>query len=535
MSKPVRWVILAAIALAAALAAALAVESTWRGAWANSDSAVYLAAANNAASGEGMRIVQPSGKYATLLGPGYPLALAGLAGFGLPTAAAARWLDVLLFPLAVILSSLAFYRYSRAPGLGAAVALLVASFPVMLENFSGALTEPLFITLMLAGALALLAYLESDRRGWLAAAGIGLGLAAVTRFIGISLLPVGVMAALLPPRGWRKRLAAAALYTGTFLIPLLVWAVWFYFNPDSTPPLGRPEWTNPWAYLEPVRNGMFRALWGWMPFSARIPIDVKAGRLAFTALVAGLWALAGLWGAFRLLGRRLERWLADPDARLALVAALVCFWYLAGFVFVYLFRNPPQDTNDRTMLPLFPMLAWLLFAALSLFARAFEPRRRWLWLLPAALALVGVAAYLPASFAMARQLRVEGRGYTVAGWQQSRTLAAAMTIPADTTIITSDSGAILYFSGRTALEISEKYRQQPAPTFTRYGDDPSDPAQALFKQGKALLVIFLPDFYWQIEPVYGERTQERIDALLAGLEPLAESADGGVYRYAPAP
>ncbi|NMB69031.1 MAG: hypothetical protein GYA20_09750 [Chloroflexi bacterium] len=99
------------------------------------------------------------------------------------------------------------------------------------------------------------------------------------------------------------------------------------------------------------------------------------------------------------------------------------------------------------------------------------------------------------------------------------------------TCVSNDNGALLYFTGRTALEVRERFRDAPAQEFTRFGDEPGDDVQALFREGKAVLVLFMPQFYWQLEPVYGEQTGARIDAMLAGLEPLYEGADGGIYRY----
>jgi len=68
-------------------------------------------------------------------------------------------------------------------------------------------------------------------------------------------------------------------------------------------------------------------------------------------------------------------------------------------------------------------------------------------------------------------------------------------------------------------------------TYTPYGDDPEDPAQRLFQADQAVLVIFPASFYWQLFPIYGDRTQERLDALFEGLRVDQSFDDGVIYRY----
>jgi hypothetical protein len=209
--------------------------------------------------------------------------------------------------------------------------------------------------------------------------------------------------------------------------------------------------------------------------------------------------------------------------------------YLFVFVLIYLFRYPPQDVVERTLLPLFPPLVVMIFSMASLLIRAAPAGgvRSWLSLLPWILLVVGLAAYLPQSLALAGQLHRSGEGYTSADWRNSQTIQAVQELPPDIPIISSDTGAILFFTGRMAIEISESYRDAPLQQFTRFGDDLKDSTQALFRKGETALVLFYPSFYWRLHELYQDETARRLDAFVQGLVVYAELPDGAIYFYPP--
>ncbi len=525
-----RYILPAGLLLIALLAAAQVIYATRLGAWAESDSAVYIAAARNLLAGDGLRVLQPSGKAATLMPPLYSLTLTGLGALGADLLAAARWLNAALIFASILLFGWICLAFGRTRWLALPGALLLAVFPPVIELYSGIMTEPLYLTLMLFGFGALLTYLARGSRGWLIAAALAAGLGAITRFVGIVFLPAGALAVLLLTHyPFKRRLGDLLLFSAVSVLPVAVWAAWLYFNPDSSPALGSPQWTNPWAYLAPVRNGIFQTLWSWLPLGGLHDTKLlRAGTLLVFALLPALAAL----GTWRLLGKRLRDWLDDPDARLAGLAALSLACFFIGFILIYLFRNPPQDVNARTLLPLFPLLLLLLLATASLWLRlARGIGSVAAQMTVAVLLLACCAGYLPANLAAARSLHADGRGYTMPAWQTSATIQALRDLPAGLTLISNENGALLYFSGRTALELSERFRKEPAAEFTRFGDDPADDAQVLFRQGKAALVVFRQQLYWQLEPLYGDQTDERIGGLLAGLKPVFEGPDGGIYLY----
>lgn len=526
-------IIMAGVLLIAIGAAVQVVYSTQWGLSAGSDSSVYLAAARNLLNGEGLRILQPSGKAATLMPPLYSLSLAALGGMNLDILQAARWFNVALWMITILLTGFSVITFSRTPGLAIPASMIVALYPTALGSFSSMMTEPLFLTLLLLCILLFLAYLESGRYIWIAAAGLTAGLMTLTRFIGYVFFPVGLVVALLLSRiGWKRRFLDALIFVGAYLLPVLIWLTWFYFNPDASPILGRPLWTNPWDYLAPVRAGMVSTLWGGLPFSEYLPSASKWIRTAVLAGLVFVWAVSTLWASIRLLGKHLSVWMADRDIRMILLAGLFFLCFVFGFIFVYLFRNPAQDVDARTLIPLFPALVLVLIGSLSIFIRAAKGKMHGVAQIFSALLLVVICAgYLPANWAMAKNQHDNGSGYSSPSWRSSQTIQYLNQIPLEKTIISNDTGAVLFFTNRTALEFNQSFSKLPLTAFTRYGDDPIDDAQKLFHNRQAVLVLFTPALYWQLEPHFYDQTQQRIDSLLGGLEKLSETSDGGIYRY----
>jgi 4-amino-4-deoxy-L-arabinose transferase-like glycosyltransferase len=531
--------VIAIIILALAAAILVGYSTTWDP-WTGSDSAAYLVSAQNIARGEGLGITLPSGQVAYIMAPVYPLVLAGFGFLKVPLIDAARWLDIFLFGLTILGCGTTFYRLSHSRWLAVPFSALLLVFPVMFKIFTTVMTEPLFIFTMMAALFLLAASLVNPNRSWLIAAAVTAGIATLVRFIGVALLPVGIAALLLlQATAWKRRSIDAILFSVLFALPVLAYVVWVSSKPVSSP-VGLVDWRNLWETLQPVRAGLVDVLWEWVPFQADLPVTRYLGRLlALVLCLAGLFSLPAL-ASLRLYGRKLQLWIADRDVKLFGVMALFITGYLFAFVFIYIFRSPAQDVNERTLLPLYPPLLGMLFAALSLLQRAYttNPRRRLAYIamrsLPWLVLAVGLAAYAPQTTALAGEYHKKGAGYSSAVWQASQTIQAIKLLPEDVAIISNEAGAILLHTGRFALEISELYSALQTPLEApnlRYGDDLTDPSQQFFRNGGAALVLFQPSFYWQLYEIYPGETEQRMEALLQGLTLYGEYPDGSIYFY----
>ena len=471
---------------------------------------------------------------ATLIAPTYPLVLAGLTELGIPTLSAARWLNIILSGGFIFLIGFTASILSGSAWIALPVSLMLLVFPVIVDMYSGIMTEPVFLTAAMGGLLSIVLYLESHRRWYLIGAAILCGIAAVTRFIGIALLPVGMIALLvfgLAP--WKRKVGEALLYVGIFLIVLLPWNIWYLFHQDTSALLERPRWTSAWDYLQPVRAGLVNVLWGWLPFQDALPVQRYIWKAAILALIAALFFFLLIWGSFRLYRHSLSQLLADRDFRLMGVMTLYLFAYVTVFIFIYLFRNPPQDIDERTLLPLYPPGILTLFGVLSLLYRSFADRiSRHLILVGGwMICLCFCLSFAPRSLALLNRYHQSGGGYTGEAWRSSPTIRAVQNLASTMVIISNDTGAILFFTGKLGLEVKELSLAEPLPEFTRFGDDPSDEIQAQFREQGAALVLFQPAFYWKMHDLYRDQTDERIAEFTRGLILYGKYADGEIYFY----
>jgi hypothetical protein len=159
--------------------------------------------------------------------PGLPIFVAGL--YKLSGGVHPEFARIVLAIIGTIGVFLAYLLGRRLGGpiAGLIAALVMATYPALLEFQSMIMTEPLATTL-LAGAL-LASFRASDRGGTVAwaLAGLLLGLMAMVRPEYLVVGALLVLLALLRPRGaaGRPRLVAASAAALAFLVPILPWTI----------------------------------------------------------------------------------------------------------------------------------------------------------------------------------------------------------------------------------------------------------------------------------------------------------------------
>jgi 4-amino-4-deoxy-L-arabinose transferase-like glycosyltransferase len=234
-----------------------------------SDSGVYLGMAHDLIHGHG---------FATgteLRTPAYAILLAALSAFPGSTATAAVVSQHLLGVGVAVLSTWAAWRFF---GRGAALVTgaVVALSPVLVDLEGWVLPDFLVGVCVLAGALLLARAVEGERPAsrWIIAAGITLGICALVKPVGQSLMVLAIVPLLVTPR-----LPVVALRSGLLL------AVTFFLT------------VSPWLIRNAVEYGDFRmsvqdgpALWLREFDWDKRPIptttaDDRLGKLLFTKTV----------------------------------------------------------------------------------------------------------------------------------------------------------------------------------------------------------------------------------------------------------
>ncbi len=498
------------VGLTAFAAFGLVMLLTTHGPGVTPDSVAYLSAADSLLRGEGF--LQYTGAPLTEWPPLFPAILAGASLLtGTSPASAARLINAAALAGIMVVAGIWLARYV------APIPIRLATLTVLL--FSAALwapaalvwSEPLFILLSLLSLLLLDVYRADGRLRWLILAGAAAGLAALTRYIGVVLIPVGGWIALADRRlPRRRRLEGAAAFGLIALLPVGAWL---------------------------VRN---RALTGMLTGERGASTVSLGENLIAVANVLSIWASPLLLGLMVLLLvvliRRLIRrpasakWRAmtnlglsslRSDPALAGAASLLLLFVLIYLAFIVIWRsvNGFDPIDSRLLSPLYVPLIFLI-AMLTAALWAGWPRRRAVaglalvasvWVL---LSLLGTVVTVYSA-----QRRVVFGAYGGPEWTESPLAAVLRREPPRGPIYSNAPDAVYYLTGLFARESPRRVLY--ATTTPTYDLELLD--AVLASEGEVALVWFSHD----------ERDfRVALDDLAAyyRLEPIVEVEDGGVYR-----
>jgi hypothetical protein len=547
-----QWFIWIALFLVGLAGAIFVVYITRWGAIAYSDSINYVLTARNLLSGKGLGIPGPGGAFIPLRiqAPLYPVVLAGFGLLGIEPLDGARLLAVILFAVSILLIGIIIYRVSHQILLAVLVSAAFAVSPIFLEVFSQVMSEGLFFVSGLLMLFLLLWHQEQPKPVKLITAGLFGGLSFLARYPGVAWVAAGCFALLIFRKvSWKQRLIECLWLCLPSAGVSALWLVPLSLRFQSLVPRSFQFSFDLGAEFETTKAALIDMGWRWVPFSdVLVPTHsyaMRGGLMLGGLAIIILLAVVAVWRLGKVQGKqpgkvedRLVKSADEVDGLSHLLGFLGLFAgiYLVIVIYSFLFSVPRSDLNQRLLSPLYLAglligVALLHWAALRLQGKVARVVTGLVLLLPAVLIMDGFRRSLP----IAIELHRNGDGYTSSTWRDSETIQLLpRLVPPDMELISNQSAAILFLSGRPAFELTELYFDEPLQTFARYGDGPNEPndmAEQLFHQRKAALVIFPKTLYWQLYPLYGEKTKERIDALFAGLETKGPFHDGVVYFY----
>jgi 4-amino-4-deoxy-L-arabinose transferase-like glycosyltransferase len=515
----------------------MAIYSSANGPWGYQDAATYIITARNFLRGIGLGYFSPNGSFHvwTLKPPVYSVLLGLIGRFGIDLVAASRWSSILLFAAIVFLGGLTLVQFGGSVELSLPTACLLLVFPTMVRMAGSAMSEPLFVFLLLASIFCLLGTFQRRSGLWLILAAVATGLLPMTRYIGIAMIPVGVIGILIFfPGSWWQRFWRAALFGIIASLPILVWEGWVYLRVDHSL-AGRTvalDWGTMSAQLVQFYLPATRYVMSWVPLGDRfltLRFRVRYGLILLGLVVLVVATLL----ATRRSGRTMHGMRADGDLQLFAIAGLWLVAYLLFLAIDAVIANPVPPIDNRIMLPFYAGLVLWLIAAVACWKKAwFEGDRRWLNLVPWAIALGLCLWYLPVTIDQVMIPYHAGIGQTAYTWKSSETMAAVRQLPRGTVLITNDSYAVWVWADRSAYDLID----DSSPTFilkssAPYGSSITDPDQAAFRKPGADLVIFDQEFPGQLKDRFGEQDPARAKTLVQGLVLSGEYADGAIYTF----
>ena len=256
------------------------------------DTLAYLSAARNLAAGKGL--VTVAGWPVTILWPPlFPL-LVGLTGFlGLDAATAASLLNAAAFGALVGIVGWWLRRCSGSMALGLWGALAVMLSVPVSEQAYRAMSEALFILLVVLALITATRFLDGGRRGALVWAAVFTALACMTRYNGAAIVITAALLLLLNSGPIAEKARNAALYVLIAIAPLgVVMLGNRIYAGEFSGRLAEPR------ALEKNLNDVAETLASWLlPGSwsdDKVPIAVLLALLALAPAVAAI--ILAVWG-----------------------------------------------------------------------------------------------------------------------------------------------------------------------------------------------------------------------------------------------
>jgi hypothetical protein len=472
----------AALVLIAAGGIALLAYITPFGLGLNNDSVGYIGGARNILAGYGYSRL--GGNYkpipVTNFPPMYSVVLAAIGLFGIDPLASSRYLNLVLFGVNIFLCGVVIYRITRSQGFSLAGAALFAISTHVFMAHTWAMSDPIYFMLVFLAFLVFVKYVEDQKWPHLLLLGLLAGMAFVTRYVGVALLATVVFCFLLILPGWRKKLAASAV----FLVTALVFpGAWMVRNTLVTSnPVNRQMMYHPIEF-EKIKEGLVN-FWSWI-FPQGFILMRRPTLLGLPAFILLLACMAAAWVYLLALYRRDSH--KDIRSRL-LLAWLACshaLIYLASFLFTLTFVDGSPIFETRIMLP---FTIPVLILTMSLLA--------WLWTKAGLVVRSGVIAfYLGFTLLLGanarpllKDLHVAGQGFASEEWSGREVFDAVRQLP-KITLYSNKITALVFFTGHPAYIIPSPVNAAtdlPNPDYAKN----SETIRQSVLDGKAMVVIF---------------------------------------------
>jgi hypothetical protein len=368
--------------------------------------------------------------------PLYPLSLAAFNLTGMEMGAAARWLNTGLMAAVVGLAAFALQRERQTPWISILGAALLAFSPITLDVFAWAMSEPLFIVLVLLSLAYASAYLRTDNPRALFAAGLWAAGSYLTRYSGLALIgAIGVIVIVNPGRSHKSRWKDVFLYSVGALTPVAIWLGRNILLAGSA--------TNRQLAWHPISITQLKR-WFHMLFTWLLPFKFTHVELLFTIGVVTLILTGFLFYQTRYRFRPLLGYLKRlPDNPLRLLSGWFALVYAVFTMASISLFDASTPLDIRITLPMYvTLLLYVLTHLPSDPGWYLTPRRNWL-ALAAIILLVGSYGYR--TVVMASELSKDARGYAMQLLVSSSQIELIHQLPDDTVIYSNNLEAMYYF------------------------------------------------------------------------------------------
>jgi 4-amino-4-deoxy-L-arabinose transferase-like glycosyltransferase len=406
----------------------------------NDDAIAYIAGARSILSGQGYREAWlASNGPVTHFPPGFPAVLA-LIGYitGLDPVRGARALNGLLFGLNIGLTGWLGWRMTRSRTGGILSALLALLNSSFLYIHTRAMSEPLYIFLMLVSFILLDLYFERQKSYYLILLGILLGWAYLARYAALSLVATMLALMLILHGEWRKRISSFLILAAGSLPWVIAWSIrnrivggtltnrvlgWHPITPAN------------WLLAVETLSSFFIPISQWR---RAIPVSIQIVALLLIALVILVWVL------YKGLSRLFKPARVSIPEVLPLTNGLHTVAYLLALIVTMTLFDSATKFQDRILSPVYISIILLAVTTGS-----------WLWsnkhrfwkpvIILVTIALLGMHTY--GQYQAVPKFQNDP-GFASVGWRYSKAIAALKEVPPDVLILTNEPGLVYFHTGR---------------------------------------------------------------------------------------
>jgi hypothetical protein len=448
------------------------------------DSIVYLSGAKNLLAGKGF---VNNGIPITHFPPLYSLFLAAMGLLVKNLVQAARILNAILFGINTALVALAVYLATGRRFLPAALAGLffLASAPILVAH-AWALSEPLFITFSLSCILLLSLYIIKPTWLLLITSSLLLGLAILTRYMGIGFLPAAVVI-VFAGRGDRQ---LKIRFRDTFLWGILACAPFIILSVVNMLAAGSATDRTFVAHPASEFHYLGEIFANLSVFLAPIALPVWVWP-AFLGLLAGLFiAQLEIFGSLHL---KEINWRS-----MEIVVAAACLLFSASFLlFLFLSISYFDASTSVDSRILSPLLAILIVAGFSTICSVTQILKKpMLWRFFLICVVIFLAIKIPDAIQSGASIQKNGLGYTATAWQESASIAYVKSLPGNTKIYSNGADVIGFITENQFKNPAVLIPRKKFPTTTLANPSYNQEVEAMCKdiQLNGALLLYMDNF-----------------------------------------
>ena len=485
------------------------------GPWAFSDSAAYVSAARNFSAGRGFVIINSNGSTTpvTEFPPFYAIFLSFFLGKSGDPNAIIPWVNVFLFTVFLLSVGLILFTAFKNNLLAFSGMLFCLFSPILLEIFSGVMSETLFFPLLYGIILLTILVLRKRNEPIYVLLVVFSCLLPITRYAGALFAGViTLMILFFYPTPRKSKWMHAAIYAVTSLLPVAIWFLRLY---TSTSKVGGKRFQLDWSIISNFWQSIreeFKVLRTWLPYFSIYDNQTLDRAIVIGALVLSIALLVYL--AVALIRKKMKP--SGETYKLVLLVIINLCAYLLFIALTHTITIPQIDIINRMLAPILPMLFILILAAVGLFV---QHRRMLLVVFTAALLLVTLRFNFYQSSSFIAEMNENGHGYANREYSQSGIIAQIQAIPDDQRMVSNAAAFVLYYTNRFPIQV-DQFANRTFGKTNGYGE------KWVREKGAALIILY-PEF----RNFYGKAAESLLETVTQGLDAAYQDETGGIYYY----